>query len=257
MKQPPHKLTSFAPIGPIAILKDLKRIGCLGYYHLLLAHDVLANKDAYYELFQDQTMRQAFIILDNSTIELEHPIGRYDLEQAADLVSADVICIPDKLMNSIETIRMFNAYFQDDEELPDQLYDYMAIPQGETIEAFGACVETMWKSGHRFDYWGVPRAIANEFGSRKTAINSITAIDTRDVANIHLLGMSKNYKDDIECCRDIRVMGIDSANPLVMGQQDKWLLRDYEHMDRGDYWQDTKVTRTTINNIIQLRSLIA
>ena len=68
---------------------------------------------------------------------------------------------------------------------------------------------------------------------------------------IHLLGMSNNFVDDMACTSMPNVMGIDSANPMVMGYQgiSIWDRVGIEHLPRGDYWECVTLNKCMEDNV--------
>ncbi len=248
---------SFSPIAPLSVLIGLHNNDALGNYLLLLAHDVLKHPEGYVELMGAcaSVGRLPFIIMDNGTIELDGPLPAEKVVEAAAVVDANCIVIPDVLGNSRETIDKVN---NDLDFLRDCGYPLMVVPQGTTPKQVMTTIQWL-VSNVTVSYWGIPRWLTNSnlHGTRKHIINVIN--NTYGASQkIHLLGMSSNLVDDIECCQMNNVMGIDSANPLVLGQYGRNLKHGdlYIHMDRGDYWEQGLVTSTVIDNIQYIRRQI-
>ena len=221
----------------------------LGRYHLVLAHEVLQHPEEYAVLFKG---RGYFTILDNGTVELGEPLPKEHLLKAAEIVHADVIALPDILEDSEGTIDRICEFLGELSAAEYHQLSFMAIPQGKTLEEFASSVKdisnALGPKGVRL--WGVPRAVANRTGTRSHAMTVIRAHQNRhsDIGRvlsagpyIHLLGMSRNLGDDIECARHPAVLGIDSANPIVLGLQGRDLFNAYDHLpaktDDFDYWR--------------------
>jgi len=137
---------------------------------------------------------------------------------------------------------------------------WMAIPQGRTEEEVIECAHDIERIlGRRADYWGVPRWMANAFGTRSNIVRTLQAMNRSWDHNIHLLGMSHSFDDDIRCLRMEGVIGIDSANPLVLGQRNRDITENYQHISRTDgdwnYWNETKLTEASKRNMVKMRSL--
>lgn len=245
-------MANYAPVAPITLLEKLESHDLLGPYNLLLVHDVLKHPRRYERLFKG---RVGFVILDNSVIELGAPVTEGLLE-AAHIVDADCIVLPDVLGKCYETIDVMRAFIN---KLPDEKREsvsWLGLPQGHNYEELVWCCQEISKLPVNVNYWGIPRWIANSFGSRVPIINHIGTVYPSETANIHLLGMSSNFNDDIRAVRCEGVMGIDSANPIVLGQHGRSIIYEYDHLDRGDYWDDTLLNLQAIRNIIQLRALL-
>jgi len=238
-------MTKYAPVAPIALLTDLHRQGVLGNYHLLLAHDILANEAVYAMLLDEVAAKypDIHIIVDNSTIELGAPMSPQDVLEAAQIVQADAIVLPDVIMDFEATRRNIGVAMETFKDTP---YKLMKVPQGKDFDEMVACVQ--WMHTLPGSYWGVGRWVANEFGTRRHILDLI--IKQNPEAEIHLLGMSKFLDDDIQCAFCQGVVGIDSANPLVVGQRGLQLGTDtLEHLDRGTYFYEMVATAATISNI--------
>ena len=257
----------YSPIAPIALLQDLHyNHGLLGDYHLVLAHDVLAHKNDYHSLFSDLRKQYPglFVILDNSTIELGQPLDMEALLRAAAIVRADCIVMPDVLGNPIATVDAgwaFWSQYSTDHQAHTPL---MAVPQGNTFDEYTVCARLLMGIPD-VQYWGIPRAMSTQYGTRKhpglqellgyghtfeTMQKNVPAIQPR----VHMLGMSANYFDDIACAKLPGVMGIDSCNPITLGQNNISMLDSTRHIPRGDVWVHTKATMTTLDNIAYVRA---
>lgn len=256
--------TRYSPVAPIRVLEDLayeevqqdKRY--LGDYLLLLAHEVLDNKAAYRTLVGDVRHRHstgAFIMMDNSVVELGKPMSVEEVIAAADVVLADVIMTPDVLGSFSRTQRVVE---REAEQLLNSHYQLMRIPQGASNAELIECVDWLrtyiptmptHEGEEGVEYWGIPRWITNQLGSRGPLIQYI-CMTAETEPRIHLLGMSKNIQDDLYCVRQPGVMGIDSANPLVNGYLGHTMRKDQSrHWERGDFWECTGANEIMINNV--------
>ncbi len=248
----------YSPIGPIKILQKLQASGHLGNYLLVLAHDVLANEADYVFLLDELTpgTQDPLIIMDNGVIELGKALPFEQIVQAADIVQADCIVMPD-VLGDLEATK--DAVKAELFKIDDCDYPIMKVPQGEDPSAIVRCVDWLAdvippKEG-QLDYWGIPRWISNKQGSRKPFIEYINRVVHSP--QIHLLGMSVNITDDIVCAHMDNVMGIDSANPLVSGLADRYMgINKYRHLDRGDYWDKTDINYNVLRNIEYVRNVL-
>lgn len=253
-----RKVRKYAPIGPIAILEDLDRYNELGDYHVLLAHDVMNNLQRYRALFA--RYHDCFLILDNSVIELGMPLtnGLIDLAEA---LHVDCIVLPDVLRDQKATEDLIHIFVDGVGAEEMKKYDWMLIPQGLIYDGIISCAERMMDYyGEFIKYMGIPRWIANELGSRNEVTRWVSSHMTEfGLKGIHMMGMSQNFADDLKCTTYFPgVMGIDSANPLVLGQMMRVIddQANFEHMDRGNYWQQHSITGTTLYNIRRVRQML-
>ena len=94
-------MSYYSPIAPIDCLLKIQQAGFLGSYLVLLAHDVVANKEKYTELIGDFS---GLIIMDNSLIELGEPVSMDTMIEALNITGADHVVLPDKLLDKGATI---------------------------------------------------------------------------------------------------------------------------------------------------------
>lgn len=246
--------TKYSPIAPISILRSLFDTGHLDNYLLVLAHEVLAHPMEYERLILD--MREAsedtFIILDNGVIEQGVASPLEDILEAAALIEPEAIALPDVLESRDQTLQL--AY----ETAPlysAEGYKPLWIPQGKTLDDVFSC---MWHMNQAagdsgVEYWGIPRWITNKFGSRQPILNGIA----RDYGGkVHLLGTSQYLSDDVSCARDEVVMGIDSANPIVLGIKGHPITIAAPHLPRGRLWEETIVTQAMLSNVQWMRNAV-
>jgi hypothetical protein len=251
----------YAPVGPIAVLEELYKKGYLARYELVLAHDVIKHPLRYKALFHG---KGHFIILDNSSVELGHPMSSSLLLDAANYTAANVVALPDFLHDKDKTVEAVKLFWKKLSNAERSRYAWMGIPQGRDLDEFEECVIEICKILQQPPrFWGVPRWIANEWGSRAKAVKILQhrlyrplGHDSTNHDYIHILGMSNNLADDIRCVRMPYVMGIDSANPIVLGLHGFEIGGEVVHMDRGDYWDATGVPELSLRNIESMRNLI-
>ena len=247
-------MSRYSPIAPITLLEQLYQRELLDNYLLLLAHDVLAEPVRYEQLALNIRMldEDPFIIMDNSLIELGAAMDIDDVIEAASVVEADCILTPDALGGFEDTKRLVLAQ---KERLTTCQFPLMRVPQGTDVAELVQCVDWLRRELPTEDgtpeYWGIPRWIANALGSRIPIMQyAILTASYETSVQIHLLGMLQRYEDDMRCARFPDVMGIDSANPLVMGQKGLDIHQfPWEHMDRGDYWDHMELSPITNLNV--------
>jgi hypothetical protein len=219
-------------------------VDMFGSYHLPLAHDVLANRDEYRNLFNRVRAwyPDAFIILDNSVVELGGAVKIDDLLSAASVVMASCVAIPDVIGKGKATRELCDEFFHDlTHQARASIPDFMGVVQGENMEECLKTARLYVKYGVK--YISVPRVVTKQQGSRMPLLQEL--IRQRLVFNgIHLMGFSDNVLDDVACCKLPCVMGIDSAVPIRAGLTHvsmEGALIGWESWSkalgpRGDFW---------------------
>lgn len=244
MSSPIRNTKHFAPVVPLSIAACLKENNLLGNYHLLLAHDVLANPDAYKEIYRPYTDgRPMDIIMDNSLIELGYPMEVLHVLEAAKVVGAKKVVLPDELGELDKTLRAVWDSVDVWHKLPMEVtkgIKPVAVVQGKNLSECLTCIREYAKSG--IEDISIPRVLQKYLGSR----SEITMIAHLHYGfqNIHLLGFSDNILDDVACTRQPGVKGIDSAVPIRAAYKTLAISMDDPHFDRlvgprGTYWDVT------------------
>lgn len=245
-------MAKFAPVCPIHILRQLEPANS-GDYHLLLAHDVAVNQQEYKSWFGSH--RNMTVIMDNSVIELGNAVDLKVIKKACDAVDVTTIVLPDVLLdgkatvesctNALETwpseFKMYLGAFSG--ENTSKRRGFMYVPQGKTLAEWAWSAQQL-ASHPDINFWGIPRNMVGEFGTRRDAIELAYALNPH--RRIHLLGFSDNIPDDVVCARDRRVEGIDSAVPLRVKDQ---LTFQSNPGKRGDWWDTAVYTRMMDDNI--------
>ena len=249
----------YSPIGPIKILQKLQEANVLENYLLLLAHDVIGNEADYVFLLDEMVhpkLAPELVIMDNGVIELGKAMPFEQVIEAADIATAECIVMPDVLGDLQATQQAVKAELS---KIDNCDYPIMKVPQGANPTKVIQCIEWLidvipTKEGHK-DYWGIPRWIANKLFTRSTFIDYINRVCQEP--QIHLLGMSDNWVDDVTCAHMPNVIGIDSANPLVVGLMDTYLgAMKYQHVPREDYWEQTDINYNVLRNIEYVRKAL-
>ncbi len=251
----------YSPIGPIKILQKLQASHALENYLLLLAHDVIGHEADYVFLLDEIThpdFVDDLVIMDNGVIELGKAMPFEQVVEAADIVMAHCIVMPDVLGDFQATQQAVEAEWG---KIDACDYPIMKVPQGADVSEVTRCIEwliTAIPTHEDFpDYWGIPRWLTNKagIGTRKPFIEYINRVCENP--QIHLLGMSEDWVDDIVCAHMPNVIGTDSANPIVFGLADQYLgVNKYRHLDRGDYWEQTDINYNVLRNITYVRNAL-
>ncbi len=246
-------MPAFAPVVPLAVAQKMQEDGIYGRYHLLLAHEVAANYDDYRDLFNQ--MHPSTVIMDNSVIELGHPIGITDMMDACSAIRGAgdghlahrvIVVLPDHqldcdatIASTIEALHTWTDAFVK-RGLP---VDYMAVPQGDDINSWTRCLEKL-AGMISIDWVGIPRNFREKLGGSRVQACQLASI-LRPTWHQHLLGFSDDLHDDLVTCAmsiglQWNVRGIDSAVPIRIAMRDKKELSfsDQVHPPRGDWWEN-------------------
>jgi hypothetical protein len=254
-------MAQFAPVAPPNVLRSLRDLGdtIVGRYHLLLAHDVVARPHLYKDLLPDGS----FVIMDNSIIELGHPVDAPTMKRALEIVPSNVVVLPDVIKDYDQTLELsFMAADQYSKFVDPAKTKYMAVPQGQTrAEIIKSALELAYIDN--VGCWGIPRHITSWEGTRMDFIKWIwEKQETRLKSSrwgpfIHLLGFSENMEDDLKCSHLSGVLGIDSAVPVRMGQNKQIIQRTQQaHAPRDDWWSraSSDIQAETIANLSLVRT---
>jgi hypothetical protein len=198
------------------------------------------------------------IIMDNSVIELGNAVDIKVIKKACDAVDVTTIVLPDVLLDGKATINSCKAAL---ETWPNEFRDYlgstnngrrgfMYVPQGKTIQEFAVAAQAL--AGHPdINFWGVPRNLVANLGTRRDAIELVYALNPS--RRIHMLGFSDDICDDVVCARDRRVEGIDSAVPLRVTDR---ISFGSDPGPRGDWWATVQYTEIMDGNIAEYKRWI-
>jgi hypothetical protein len=201
-------MTEFAPVAPIALLKQLGEDA--GHYHLLLAHEVNDRLTEHRDFWDTKEHFDDFVILDNSVIELGYamPVGTMSATKGV-LPFNTIMVLPDIIGDSKGTIDAARGTLSSAKTTGPE--GFLGVIQGQSYDELMSCAYTMV---HEFDlrYLSVPRHVVERIGSRKHITEAVTAL--ADDIVVHLLGFSYDIEDDMASAHLRSVMGIDSAVPI-------------------------------------------
>lgn len=248
-------MAKFAPVVPHPVASYYAEVGMLGDYHLLLAHDVVANPTEYHRIYANKGYD---IIMDNSVIELGHPVDLEFMRTAVGLTHSVAFALPDELLDKDATIKATLAALNDWESLITKETGAMAVPQGADWDEWVSCVET-FAHVDEINWIGIPRNVVNFLSmSRSRAVEVVQSMCPDK--KIHLLGFSNDMQDDIAAAKCKGVVGIDSAVPSRMGMRDGVPINadSYKHAKRGDWWDNPNMEgmQLGISNVTTFRSWI-
>lgn len=207
----------FAPVVSLGMAQQLEAAGLYGSYHLLLAHQVLADPSGWRDLFTSiRAKRIVMVIMDNSLIELGESLNESALLEAVQIVEANTLVLPDKSHDLPETIHMsLGAAKRLQDKMPPYC-KFMAVAQGSTFSEYLLCAEILNKI-EGLGALSIPRNAAVLMRSRYELVKEVYRRTRRP---LHLLGFSDHLDDDILSARlgpAYGVIGIDSAAPIRQG----------------------------------------
>lgn len=243
-------MSEFAVVAPLEVHKRLDEQKQLGTYQLLLAHEVLDDPSAYFDFWHDRPNQ--FIIMDNSLIELGRPLPINFVCEAADIVNADVVVLPDHLGSRLGTLESSYLALDQYQQLKAR-FKTLAVAQGTSQNDVFSCGRDLIAMG--IDMLSIPRHVQTTTGSRVWVTQQLAKYNHP----IHLLGFSNNNYDDMFAANLPQVMGIDSAMPIWYGNHRSGLLPFEPRVDSNygkrpfDYNVTTKVTEEAIENVRRIR----
>lgn len=243
---------SFSPVAPVGVLEQLQARNELGYYNLLLAHNIVENRSRFSGLVENQALAGTWFI-DNSVIELGYPVkpevsaeAWWTIKNAGSTYSEVVCVLPDELLDGPATIQVgWEAHHKLTRKGVDNL---MFVPQGKSLPEIIACAEA-FQNCREVKWIGVAKNFVKILGSRHDVTIILQSIFP--AAKFHMLGFSRDTIDDVMCARLPGVQGIDSSMPL---RADAPLHFYSAFPKRGDWWnEDMQLTEDMVKNIKQVR----
>lgn len=254
-------MAQFAPVCPIHLLEEMQHRRFAGTYHLPLAHDVVRHPARYYNLFSRMYPRK--VILDNSVIELGSSVNLDVIREAADSTQADVIVLPDVLLDKDATIEACSTALENWSgalkiDKSSNSRKFMIVPQGRTLSEWIECAEH-FANHPLIGWWGIGRFFReHNIGSRQTAVRICRTLN--NYRDIHLLGFSDDLLDDVLTAQTLGVRGIDSAVPIRAASLNMKLSLSPEFVlpPRGNWWDDpaTQYVDLMQNNVQTIREWI-
>lgn len=256
-------MSQFAPVVPLTVARELQMKNELGEYHLLLAHDVAAQGDKYVEVYTRRYFDNAHvsptIIMDNSVIELGHPVEKSMMKDALDIIRSAAVVLPDELLDSKGTLDKTKRALDNWGDLLNSHTKAMVVAQGHDEASWVSCLEEL-ADMKGIGWIGVPKNLKEKLGvSRVKGVEYVKAI-MPEGTRIHLLGFSGDLVDDVFSARLPGVDGIDSAVVCRLGMRDGRLLKmsEPDHSKRGDWWDNPgHANDLTIRNLQRMRKWIA
>ena len=236
--------TKFAPVVPIDMQYGLGDNGLMGDYHLLIAPQVLKRKEAYARYYRAEPVAT---IMDNGVIETDDPGNWEELREAANVVGADYVVLPDVPDDVEGTLKVS----EENAKFLWQVFPLLGVVQGTDEKEVRNCIKALAKIEGVVGF-AVPRSLVDHFGTRLKVVQYIEK-NFQDMP-IHLLGLSDNLEDDLYVAnKSEQVIGLDSAIPIHMG----YLIERTWSLGRprrpSDYWLRRGVPKYAAENIRRIR----
>ena len=210
----------FAIICPIPLLNEF---AVASDYHMALTHLVLMNQQ-YTSFYKARSLSGDYVILDNSIIELGNAVDILKLVEAAELIHATEIVLPDVYRNKDATL---SAVHHALEKGKDRLNEYklMAVPQGQNYAEWFECYHELITI-KEIDVIGIPKVTSTFGDSDKGRIVLCDILDGKQRLGIgtdkeyHLLGVWNNpYPEIPKLSAFSWIRGVDTILPIQMGQR--------------------------------------
>lgn len=246
-------MAQFSPVAPASILQKLQQHGTLGYYHLLIASDVLEFQTQYRQVFRN--LKRVFVIVDNGLIERGASLPAAALLTAAEVVAASTIVLPDQLRSAQETARLSVTAAHELQLAAGRPLNLLAVAQGNTISEMLVCAAAILNEVPSVRYLAVPRVAQQVLGSRCEIVRKLRYAFG---LSIHLLGFSDDLADDVAASCLPGVLGVDSATPIWLGLQNILLPSKPPSSNSygprpQDFWQQTEINQEVLDNIATAR----
>lgn len=187
-------------------------------YHMALTHLVLEGNEKYINHFRCLPSND-YIILDNSVIELGTAVSIEQVLEAAKIIGADEIILPDAFCDKDRTIELLNEIMST-QKYHDIPYKMMAVPQGKTVEDWFECYNYILDLPiiHTI---GIPKVIDAIFPGGRLALldflDDYLLID--ESKEYHLLGVWNNPIEIRWAATFDWIRGVDSSVAYVCGSR--------------------------------------
>jgi hypothetical protein len=207
-------------------------------YQLILGQDVLMYPIGYKAFMTNfrRRFQDAIVILDNGAAE-GRCLTPLELIEAAKIIQPTYVVLPDTLDDPFHThILARQAIVEASQVFPQGIpWTWMYVIHGrDTGEIISTIHQVSTNFRGEIGAWAVPRCQVASLGTRFATLQLLGG------KPIHLLGCSHNISDDLYCATNhMDVMGIDSANPIVMGINnralDRWNIEsNWKHLIRPE-----------------------
>lgn len=246
-----YQASKFAPVAPYHIYQQFEVNDYKPANILLLAHDVVQHAQEYKDTFASSFWNDTNIIMDNSLVEMKNAVDIGMVFDAAELVAADVVVLPDVMGDGVasaqSTIKAWDEWnykFRD--------YQKMIVLHGKSTQDFFAGGEMLVEAGLDPDWISIPRKIQGvDYIDRWQWIEYSKMLFP--YKPIHLLGFSDELWEDITAASHPSVKSIDSAVPLRLTSLS---VLSENAGPRGDWWETATFNSSMIDRCKHIDTLI-
>lgn len=200
--------TKLALIPPFSMMDEVS-----GGYYMYLPQ--LMKSSHYVDFIRRTNVNGAYTMLDNGAFEGVETSPR-DLIELAVRMDVDEIVIPDAMQDMKGTIDAADHFYSTTTDLRLGRavgLKYMAVPQGHTIEECMNCIDAF--AGFTFiNTIGLPKHLIRTV--TRTARTQLAAYIRRkygDRFEIHMLGASPLWPQEIKSARRYNIRGMDTSLP--------------------------------------------
>lgn len=177
-----------------------------GGYEMYLTHLV----EKYSEKFQEHAKRsKAYKILDNSLIELGSAVDFQRVLDAAEVIGADEVILPDVFRNCVLTLQAVDKALGF--KIPSHL-KLMAVCQGEDINNFDHCFYVL-NAIPEIDVIGIPKVCAKMHPGGRPSFEQLWFNSSKE---IHLLGLWYSFMEYTQYLYPDRIRSTDTCQAAFL-----------------------------------------
>lgn len=218
---------------------------------MFLTHMVLED-EKYREFAKEYS---GYKILDNSLIELGGAVSLEKVLEAAEMIAADEIILPDVFQDASATIKSVKESLDYLKEKGITKYKLMAVAQGSTVEDWSACFSVLCEMPE-IDVIGIPKVLAKTHPEGRPFFEQFWEGCEKE---IHLLGLWYSFSEFMEYEHLDKIRSCDTcqlAYILVNGLNFYSVRPDGFTVDLfNDQWEFAMLCKHH-NNLVELMNYI-
>lgn len=221
-------------------------------YHMCLAH--LMGDEKYADFFAKRA-RRSFVLMDNGSVEVGHPMSARDLFFIAKRFGVTQVCLPDMIRDADKTLGLHAEASVVAQTITG--ISLMAIPQGSTKKQWVSCAESLLRMS---DAWGIDAIGISRFQygiweDRAEAILAVPDLVDSDL-DIHLLGCWGSDPTEAYATAsqlpEGRIRGTDSGIAAIFTQAGLRLMHDQRpkiDLDFSRYYDTAQMRSLLLRNV--------
>lgn len=230
----------------------LKKYGTKTRYHLALPD--LCHQARYRDFYLDRARAGDWIILDNGAAE-DVAFGPKHLLTIADMIQANEVVVPDTLFEAEETIAQamaFSRFARPEHESTGKEIRYVGVLQGRDLQDFMKCLLAYLElpALSYISTIALPRLMNHE--NRYARIAMVEYIRDQKIhlsKDIHCLGSTPNFLDEVKQLTMYPVRGIDTSIPISLGLQGKDIRKVKHAVRLVDFFEVSRTNPMVDKNI--------